>query len=192
MSLRVRMGPVSLSSRGRVGVHTGPVSWSGGGARRRSGGGVGLLGFLVVVGFVIFAVMWPLSTWGHAIHLTPSWHQLMNRDKSWMHRHYPLVGLRYVGALAALLVVLTPVIRAMARASGERRAASARSAELAYQQWLASPPPPLVFPGRFTQNWIQQNAPLLHPGQVPPLLEELRARGWTEARITRCVRPFLP
>jgi hypothetical protein len=110
MGMRVRLGPLSVSSRGRVGLRAGPVSvYGGGGRRRRSGGSNGsgefwiaLIGFALVVALVIFLVMWPLSLWGHALGLTPSWHQLMHRNKAWEHRHYPLVGLRYVGAAAAL------------------------------------------------------------------------------------------
>lgn len=36
MSLRLRIGPFSIGTSGRVGVRMGPVSWYGGGARRRS------------------------------------------------------------------------------------------------------------------------------------------------------------
>src|SRR5689334_8931038 len=64
MSLRVRMGPFSVSSRGRVGVSAGPVSWSGGGSRRRSGGGgVGLLGGLFFLGLIGLAVEYAIRYW---------------------------------------------------------------------------------------------------------------------------------
>jgi hypothetical protein len=153
-----------------------------------------------VIGIVVVVVMWPLSLWGHAIHLTPSWHQLMHRNKAWMHAHYPLVGLRYVAAAALLALVTGAPIAAIAiPAARDRRERAAwaakqraRQAELAHQAWLAGPPPPLTMPGRFTQNWITENVPHLHPGQVPELLREMRARGWTDARIEQRVRPYLP
>lgn len=232
MALGVRLGPFRVSSSGRVGVSAGPFSVSGGGRRRRKrgggGGGVGPIGALflisVVIAVVVVVVMWPLSLWGHAIHLTPSWHQLMNRNHVWMHEHYPLVGLRYVGAAFLLLLVIAaaavPFLRLAVRQAAERereadahaaeqqRQAAAvaaerdrrisaqsqerqRQADLAHQQWLAGPAPPLQMPGRFTQNWLAANVPALHPGQVPPLLDELRARGWTDERIQARVAPLL-
>jgi hypothetical protein len=196
VSLRVRMGPFSVSSRGRVGVSAGPVSWSGGGGGSGgSGAFAALIGLVLVVGLVIVVVMWPLSVWGHAIHLTPSWHQLMNRDKAWMHEHYSLVGLRYAGAAASLLtiafVALRPVGTRYLRHAAERAAEEERQLAQAHRQWLEAPPPFLTLPGRFTENWIANNVPLLHPGQVPILMDELRARGWTEARIAQRVTPYL-
>lgn len=123
MSVRVKVGPVNVSSTGRVGVKAGPVYVSGGGRRRRrssrsSGDGgtllFALIAIAVAIAIIIFIVMWPLSLWGHAIHLTPSWHQLMHRDHIWMHEHYPLVGLRYLGAFFLLVAVLgagaTPLV----------------------------------------------------------------------------------
>jgi hypothetical protein len=136
--------------------------------------------------------MWPLSLWGHAIHLTPSWHQLMNRDHRWMHEHYPLVGLRYVGAFALLVLVLSPALIWMRDELRRHAVEQQRQAELAHQEWLSSPPPPLPLPGRFTQKWIEENVPYLHPGQVPVLMEELHARGWTDRRIAQRVEPYLP
>ena len=187
MSLRLRMGPFSVSSRGRVGVSAGPVSWSGGGVR--GGGGSGLLGsflgFCLVLAILLLVVLWPLSLWGHALHMTPSWHQLMHRDKAWLHEHYPLVGLRYAVALALLLIVATaalaPVVRQQLRLADERAAERERQRAEAYRSWLDSPPEPLRLPARFTQTWLEENVPLLHPGQVPMLMDEMRARGWTDA-----------
>jgi len=62
----------------------------------------------------------------------------------------------------------------------------------AREAWLAGPPPPLSLPSRFTQQWLEEHVPSLHPGQVPVLLREMRARGWTEQRIADRVRPLLP
>lgn len=214
---RIRVGPVSVTSRGRVGVKAGPVYVSGGGRRRKSGSSSGmgaLLAVIIAVGIVIFAVMWPLSLWGHAIELTPSWHQLMHRNHTWMHEHYPLVGLRYVGA--AVLLILTLAVLSMPllasakkRAAEQQRLASEQAAErgeqareqaaeqahqarIVHEQWLADPPPPLQLPGRFTQTWITQHAPHLHPGQVPVLIAELRRRGWTDPDIDQRVMPYMP
>jgi hypothetical protein len=75
-----------------------------------------------------------------------------------------------------------------------RVAGGPRDARIAleeYNRWLTSPPPSLALPGRFTQNWIEANVPLLHPGQVPALMAELRARGWTDDWIAQRVRPFI-
>jgi hypothetical protein len=176
----------------------------GGGSRSSSGGGfAALIGALMVLAIVFIVVMWPLSLWGHAIHLTPSWHQLMNRDHAWMHDHYSLVGLRYVGA--ALILALAfflaslPFWGVVERRAEERRRLRAaaddeaeRQAELARQAWLQSPPPPLPVPGRFTQRWIEENVPYLHPGQGPVLMDELHARGWKDERIVQRVAPYLP
>jgi hypothetical protein len=67
-----------------------------------------------------------------------------------------------------------------------------RRAREAHEAWLAAPPPPLRLPGRFTQNWIANNVPELHPGQVPVLMEELTRRGWTDQDIERRVAQYLP
>jgi hypothetical protein len=192
------MGPFSASSRGRVGVNVGPVSAYGGGGR----GGGGCLGFLVfVIGFV--AVMWSLSLWGHAIHLTPSWHQLMHHDDAWLHRHYPKVGLRYLAALAILVAVVAAIVLLIkaALAPGRERAAqlertmlAQRREELAleHQEWLDGPPPPFHPPGRITQTWLEDNVPDMHPGQIPMLVTEMKARGWNEDRIAQRVEHLIP
>jgi hypothetical protein len=59
--VRLGVGPLSVSSRGRVGVRVGPVSVSGGGFRRRRSGGGGagwgvLMGMVLVVGVVGAAI----------------------------------------------------------------------------------------------------------------------------------------
>lgn len=216
--MRVRVGPVSVSSRGRVGVRAGPVSVYGGGRRRRSSGssgaGAGRLGLVIAACIVLIVVMWPLSLFGHAIGLTPSWHQLMHRNHVWEHQHYPLVGLRYLGAAAILLGLLGALtyplqVRARHRAVERNQLAAAQAAESnrlaaeraaeeagrvkeAHAAWLAAPPPPLMFPGRFTQSWIAHNAADLHPGQIPILMDELRRRGWTDSDIEQRVEPYLP
>src|SRR3954471_4537547 len=124
MGMRVRVGPLSVSSRGRVGVNAGPVGVYGGGGRGSSDGCAGLIAIALAIGLIIVVVMWPLSTFGHAIHMTPSWHQLMNRDKAWMHEHYPLVGLRYAGTAALLLGLVVaasiPFLGMAAERAGQR------------------------------------------------------------------------
>src|SRR3954470_17467916 len=147
MGMRVRVGPLSVSSRGRVGVNAGPVGVYGGGGRGSSDGCAGLIAIALAIGLIIVVVMWPLSTFGHAIHMTPSWHQLMNRDKAWMHEHYPLVGLRYLGAAVllgiAVLTVLAPALNKQAERASLRAAEAERVRIAEYQRWLQSPPPPI-------------------------------------------------
>jgi hypothetical protein len=134
MGMRVRIGPFSVSSRGRVGVHAGPVSVYGGGRRRRnsggSGAGAGCLGLLIALAVIVFVVMWPLSLVGHAVGLTPSWHQLMNRDHVWEHQHYPLVGLRYLGAAGIVLLALGAVLVPLVILAGKRQDERDRMAAL--------------------------------------------------------------
>jgi hypothetical protein len=149
MSLRLRMGRVSVSSRGRVGVSAGPVSWSGGGRRSSDPGFLGwLTAIAVVVAIVIFVVMWPLSLWGHALHLRPSWHQLMHRDKDWMHAHYPLVGLRYFGAAVLLAIAVTTAVRPLLKLQNERAGCGGGASDAARNTPGGSkgPLPPLSFP----------------------------------------------
>jgi hypothetical protein len=65
---------------------------------------------MLVVCLVVIAVMWPLSFWGHALGMTPNFSQLLGRNHGWLHEHYPLVGLRYVEALVALVVAGVAVV----------------------------------------------------------------------------------
>lgn len=125
---------------------------------------------MFVIGLVVVGIMWPLSLLGHALGLTPSWHQLMHRNRIWEHQHYPLVGLRYVGTAALLLaavVVVTLPLRAKAhnraaerdRLAAEQAAEQERRARDAHEAWLAGPPAFLQVPSRFTQTWILRNVP---------------------------------
>jgi hypothetical protein len=70
----------------------------------RSGWGA-IVGGLIVLALVVVAVMWVLSLFGHLLGITPTYHEVMNRDKEWLHRHHPNVGWRYV--LTALLLAAT-------------------------------------------------------------------------------------
>lgn len=90
----------------RFGFHVGPFSV---GANDRE---VAAVVEFVVVCLVAFVVVgWPLSLVGHAIGLTPSWHQLLNQDQAWLHEHYPKLGLRYLGVAAAIAAVAAlPVV----------------------------------------------------------------------------------
>lgn len=87
--------------------------------------------------------------------------------------------------IALPVAIVSVVVVYWARRSGHRRRAEA------VQRWLSMPAPPLMVPSRFTQNWIAANVPQLHPGQVPVLVRELRARGWTDERIDERVGPYL-
>ena len=169
MGMRVRMGPFSVSSRGRVGVSVGPVGVYGGGHRRRrstSGGGGGLWAFFGVMLLIGLAVVY----WYVAV---------------------PLLAI-----VVGVVVWASRANAKRAREQAERQAHTQHELDLAQQArrraWLAAPPTPLPMPGRFTQTWIVANAPHLHPGQVPMLLRELNARGWTDQRIDDRVRPYLP
>jgi hypothetical protein len=55
----------------------------------------------------------------------------MHRDKAWLHEHYALVGLRYVGAAAALLGAIAALffLAEAAAAPGQERAAEREAAE---------------------------------------------------------------
>jgi hypothetical protein len=81
--------------------------------RKSSGGWGSVLAVLIVIGLVIVAVMWSLSLVGHAVGLTPTYHDVMNRDKQWLHEHYPNVGWRYVLTASLLLVGAFGVHRAI-------------------------------------------------------------------------------
>jgi hypothetical protein len=96
--------------------------------------------------------------------------------------YFSLPGLVLAGLIAYRLFLATE----------ERQLERARQAEAVHQAWLDGPPPPLPVPTRFTQTWIQDNVPLLHPGQIPTLLSELRSRGWNDSKIDQRVRPYLP
>ena len=159
------MGPVSVSSKGRVGVRAGPVSVYGGGRRRRSrrrsssgGGGGALIAFLGIVLVVGLAVEY--------------WYIV-------------------VPVLVVVLVMAVAGSNQKKQREAERAAAAEQARVQAQRRWLEGPPPVLHMPGRFTENWFAANVPSLHPGQVPPLLEELHERGWTDQRIEKRVRPYL-
>ena len=63
MGFGVRLGPVSLSSRGRMGVHAGPFSLYGGGRRRSSNGGGELLAVVIVVGGLMYVAQQAVKYW---------------------------------------------------------------------------------------------------------------------------------
>lgn len=162
MSMRLRMGPVSISSRGRVGVKAGPVSFYGGGARRRrsrSNGGGGALAVLVAIVLVVAVV---ITYW------------------------YVVVPVLLVSAAVAV-----GVSNANKKRQAEQTAALEQEEAESQRRWLEAPPPQLLLPGRFTENWFASHVPSLHPGQVPDFLEELRERGWTDERIQKRVMPYL-
>jgi hypothetical protein len=77
-----------------------------------------------------------------------------------------------------------PILAARARAEAEAKAKAQR-------EWLHGPPPTLYVPRRFSEDWFADNVPKLHPGQVPTLLAELRARGWTDQRIGQRIARYL-
>jgi hypothetical protein len=157
------MGPVSVTSKGRVGVRAGPVSVYGGGRRRHSrrrsssGGGalIAFLGVVLVVGLAI--------------------------------EYWYIV----VPILVVVIIMAVAGSNQKKQRQAERTAAAERIQLEAQHRWLDGPPPALQVPGRFTENWFAENVPSLHPGQVPALLEELHERGWTDQRIEKRVRPYM-
>jgi hypothetical protein len=162
--MRIRMGPVSVSSKGRVGVRAGPVSVYGGGrrrSRRRSsrgeGGGtlIALFGVILVVGLAV--------------------------------EYWYIV----VPILVVVLIAVVAMSNQKKQREAERAAAVEQARIEAQHRWLEGPPPVLRVPGRFTENWFAAHVPSLHPGQIPSLLEELHERGWTDQRIEKRVRPYL-
>jgi hypothetical protein len=98
-----------------------------------------------------------------------------------------------VGGLVFLVVWL-----ATKEKRAEQAAARARARAEAQQRWLQAPPPTLYVPARFSEQWFAKNVPRLHPGQVPTLFAELKARGWTQQKIAQRLgrylaqNPFLP
>lgn len=82
-------------------------------------------------------------------------------------------------------------LAALSQQQEAERAKQETERAAAHEAWLAAPAEPLILPSRFTDRWFEENVPTLHPGQVEPLLTELRARGWTEPRIEQRVGPWL-
>ena len=190
--VRVKAGPLSVSSRGRVGVRAGPVGIYGGGGRGSGGG--------AILGIVVFALI--------VVLIATYWYVVL-----------AIVGVAtLIGVLVALgrssdrrrLERQEQAAREEAAAQFERgrpereareqqqlaeiqrnRAALEAKAERAREQWLHDPPPDLELPGRFTDRWFEENGPALHPGQIPILIDELYERGWTDERIERRVEPYL-
>jgi hypothetical protein len=78
-----------------------------------------------------------------------------------------------------------------APALAARAAAEAQAQAVALREWLEGPPPTLYVPRRFSEDWFADNVPKLHPAQVPALLDELRARGWTDQRIQQRLARYL-
>lgn len=214
MSLWVGLGPFRVSSRGRVGVRAGPVGIYGGGRRRRSSsndesGCAVILAILLVCAviyfIVMYVVMWPLSVWGHAIGLTPSYHELRHANHVWEHRHYALVGLRYVAAAASLLILLIGsgvLLSRLGRSEKSRGpAAKDNTGSAPLMPRPAGPDkgtaastvqaiPHIDWPKRFTQAWIEDYVPELSPSEFGALVTEMGRRGWTETDIRRRVQPY--
>jgi hypothetical protein len=72
-----------------------------------------------------------------------------------------------------------------AEAERRRELVASREIEEAarVKAWLAAPPPQLAIPTRFTEAWLAQRVPTMHPGQVPELRTALRSRGWSEVKV---------
>jgi Na+/proline symporter len=66
-------------------------------------GCMGLVGFVLLIGLVVLAVVWFVSLVGHALDLTPSYPQFDRHGDGWIAAHYENVTTGYV------LTVLTLV-----------------------------------------------------------------------------------
>ena len=157
MGARIRLGPVSVTSKGRVGVKAGPVSVYAGGRRRRrrqsdGGGGGGLVAFIAIALLIALIVKF----WYIALAVVI----VMGSVAVLTSRRSARQAKERARAQAA-------AIEAEAAETAERHAMEEQTRLEAQRRWLAGPPPPLVLPGRFTENWFASHVPSMHPGQVP-------------------------
>jgi hypothetical protein len=90
---------------------------------------------------------------------------------------------------AAVLTVIVLVLTKNTRAA-RRKATRQRQAE-ELQHWLDGPPPTLYVPTRFSEQWFAANVPRLHPGQIPVLFAEMKARGWSDQHIAQRLGRYL-
>ena len=88
-----------------------------------------------------------------------------------------------------VLTVAVLLVTRDARAARREAARQRRAEEL--QRWVASPPPTLFVPTRFSEQWFAANVPRLHPGQIPALIAEMKARGWSEQHIAQRLGRYL-
>jgi hypothetical protein len=203
VSLWLRVGPLSVSSRGRIGVRAGPVSAYGGGRRRSNSsgrtGGI-IFALLLTVGLIAVAVKLMIAYWFVTL---------------------PVVGIVIVLVLVAIASREDRAARSsrlaerarVARMSDTERRNAANSAaksaipaasrddEDACAAWPTSAPatasgdvptPPteaavepvtIQFPRRFTDGWFASHFSSLNELQRLSLFEELRRRGWTDAEF---------
>ena len=99
------------------------------------------------------------------------------------------IGDWYMSVALAAVVGLAAYVGARIRRT--RHAQARDRQQQRARSWLAAPAPPLTMPSRFTQAWLSENVPDLHPGQIDPLVQELTARGWNPARIVHRLGPLL-
>lgn len=82
------------------------------------GGGGGVIAVIVaivvVVAIVAAVLIGGLSLIGHPLGLTPSWHEVMNRNDEWVDVNYPAVVARYLLTGVLLMAVLLLVASALA------------------------------------------------------------------------------
>lgn len=173
MGMRLRMGPLSVSSRGRVGVSAGPLSIYGGGRRRRSSngdsGGAVFVGLAIVFALAYIAVKWSLQHWYVVAPI--------------------LLVLAVVGFYAFQAHEQAEAARRIREADERHREEAARVA--ARKAWAAGPPPAFVPPSRFTENWLATNVPSMHPGQLTFLKAAMRSREWDDGKIAARLAPYL-
>jgi hypothetical protein len=167
---RVRVGPLSYGPKGRRGIHAGPFSAS----YNVHNPAFGAFMLLVVV-LAVVSKIWPLLLVG-AVVFVPVW--LVTKGK----RDASAAEARRQAAIRD---------ETAQRLAAERDAAEAQARAKAQREWLEGPPPTLYVPRRFSEDWFATNVPHLHPGQVPTLVEEMRARGWSEQRIQQRLPRYL-
>lgn len=92
--------------------------------------------------------------------------------------------------VAAAVLTVVYILATKDKRAAKRAAISQRRAE-ELQRWLNGPPPTLYVPPRFSEQWFAANVPRLHPGQVPVLRAEMKARGWSDQNIAHRLGRYL-
>lgn len=166
---RIRIGPLSYGPKGRRGIHAGPFSASYN-TRSPAFGAFMLLVVIVAIvksaPYLLLIVLVPLLVWFGTKRKREEQEATVQQRR-------------------AEQAVATQQRRV------EQEAVEVQAQAVAQRKWLEGSPPTLYVPRRFSEGWFADNVPQLHPGQVPALIDELRARGWTDQRIQQRLARYL-